>query len=33
MPLHVWLRSVMKDQGSLAHLEELLGMGENTEAP
>ncbi|TCS39471.1 type VI secretion system protein ImpA [Paucimonas lemoignei] len=26
MPLHVWLRSVMKDQGSLSHLEELLGM-------
>lgn len=26
MPLHVWLRSVLKDQGSLAHLEELLGM-------
>lgn len=32
MPLHVWLRSVMKDQGSLSHLEELLGMeGEATE--
>lgn len=26
MPLHVWLRSVMKDQGTLAHLEEMLGM-------
>ncbi len=26
MPLHVWLRSVMKDQGSLSHIEELLGM-------
>jgi type VI secretion system protein ImpA len=26
MPLHVWLRSVLKDQGSLSHLEELLGM-------
>lgn len=25
MPLHLWLRSVLKDQGSLAHLEELLG--------
>ncbi len=28
MPLHLWLRSVLKDQGSLAHLEEMLGMGE-----
>jgi len=26
MPLHVWLREVIKDQGSLSHLEELLGM-------
>lgn len=26
MPLHEWLRSVLKDQGSLSHLEELLGM-------
>lgn len=26
MPLHVWLRSVLKDQGSLSHLEELLGL-------
>lgn len=33
MPLHVWLRSVMKDQGSLSHLEELLGMeGEAAES-
>jgi type VI secretion system protein ImpA len=24
--LHTWLRSVIKDQGSLAHLEELLGV-------
>lgn len=26
MPLHDWLREVVKDAGSLAHLEELLGM-------
>ncbi len=26
MPLHMWLRSVMKDGGSLAHIEELLGV-------
>jgi type VI secretion system protein ImpA len=26
MPLHIWLRSVMKDQGALAHIEELLGI-------
>ena len=26
MPLHVWLRSVMKDGGELSHLEELLGL-------
>ena len=26
MPLHAWLRSVIKDDGSLAHLEELLGV-------
>ncbi|PPE70404.1 type VI secretion system protein TssA [Caldimonas thermodepolymerans] len=26
MPLHVWLRSVLKDPGALAHLEELLGV-------
>jgi type VI secretion system protein ImpA len=26
MPLHLWLREVIKDQGSMAHLEELLGM-------
>ncbi len=30
MPLHVWLRSVMKDPGSLSHLEELLGMDEQS---
>lgn len=26
MPLHLWLRSVIKDAGALAHLEELLGL-------
>lgn len=26
VPLHEWLRSVLKDQGALAHLEELLGV-------
>lgn len=26
MPLHAWLRSVVKDSGTLAHIEELLGM-------
>lgn len=26
MPLHAWLRSVVKDQGSLSHIEELLGL-------
>jgi type VI secretion system protein ImpA len=31
MPLHVWLRSVMKDQGGLSHIEELLGLGQQTE--
>lgn len=32
MPLHAWLRSVVKDSGSLSHIEELLGVaaeGEN----
>jgi type VI secretion system protein ImpA len=24
--LHLWLRSVVKDAGALAHLEELLGL-------
>jgi type VI secretion system protein ImpA len=28
MPLHVWLRTVLKDGGSLAHVEELLGLAE-----
>jgi type VI secretion system protein ImpA len=26
MPLHSWLRSVVKDHGTLAHIEELLGL-------
>ena len=26
MPLHAWLRAVMKDAGSLSHIEELLGV-------
>ena len=26
MPLHEWLRTVVKDSGSLAHVEELLGL-------
>lgn len=26
MPLHVWLRSVVKDHGTLSHLEEALGL-------
>lgn len=26
MPLHSWLRSVMRDDGELAHMEELLGL-------
>jgi len=29
MPLHEWLNSVIKDQGSLAHVEELLGLSGN----
>lgn len=31
MPLHEWLRRVVKDQGSMAHLQELLGI--EPEAP
>lgn len=27
MPLHEWLRHVVKDQGTMAHLEEMLGLG------
>jgi type VI secretion system protein ImpA len=26
MPLHTWLRSVVKDSGTLSHIEELLGL-------
>ena len=26
MPLHEWLRSVVKDGASLGHIEELLGV-------
>jgi type VI secretion system protein ImpA len=29
-PLHVWLRSVIKDEASFAHIEEMLGVGPNT---
>jgi type VI secretion system protein ImpA len=29
-PLHVWLRSVVKDEASFAHIEELLGLGPKT---
>lgn len=28
MPLHVWLRRVIKDEGSLSHVEELLDIGQ-----
>ena len=31
--LHAWLRSVVKDQGSLAHIEELLGIQPPTPDP
>lgn len=36
MPLHLWLRSVIKDNGALAHLEEMLGVTpreEGSDAP
>jgi len=29
-PLHVWLRSVIKDEASFAHIEELLGVDQKT---
>lgn len=29
MPLHEWLRKVIKDQGAMSHLEELLGLEDN----
>lgn len=31
MPLHSWLRSVVKDQGSLSHIEDLLGLRSDLE--
>jgi type VI secretion system protein ImpA len=31
MPLHVWLRAVIKDPGAIAGVEELLGSGTTTE--
>lgn len=30
MPLHQWLRAVLKDDGALRHVEELLGVGHDT---
>jgi len=33
MPLHEWLRQVVKDQGAMAHLQELLGIEEAGEGP
>ncbi len=33
MPLHVWLRSVVKDPASLSHLEEMLGMPAQSAPP
>lgn len=33
MPLHEWLRQVVKDQGSLSHLEELLGLTRPADEP
>lgn len=33
MPLHVWLRSVVKDNSSLMHMEELLGVDRPEDAP
>ncbi|MDB5747851.1 MAG: type secretion protein [Massilia sp.] len=31
-PLHLWLRTVVKDAGALAHVEELLGIGKEESA-
>jgi type VI secretion system protein ImpA len=31
MPLHEWLRKVVKDQGAMAHLHELLGLEDTAE--
>lgn len=33
MPLHEWLRQVVKDQGAMAHLQELLGVEAPGEGP
>lgn len=33
MPLHLWLRNVVKDPGVLAHLEEMLGAEDRKPAP
>lgn len=34
MPLHLWLRTVLKDPGALSHVEELLGLdAPNPDAP
>lgn len=30
MPLHIWLRSVVKDNGTRSHIEELLGVSEDS---
>lgn len=32
MPLHSWLRSVVKDHGTLSHLEEMLGLNRDAKA-
>ncbi len=32
LPLHAWLRAVVKDRGSLGHIEELLGLDAEEEA-
>lgn len=29
-PLHVWLRALVKDEASVAHIEEMLGVGEKS---
>jgi type VI secretion system protein ImpA len=31
-PLHVWLRSVVKDEASFAHIEEMLGVAPQSES-
>jgi type VI secretion system protein ImpA len=33
MPLHAWLKAVIKDDGTLSHVEELLGIDSNEHAP